>query len=168
MDKVDWSKSPAGATHHGCGHFYKKIEGKWFYFSYSCGSWVESSNVEKWFKENLIPHPAPTWQGPQDGLPPVGTECMYHNGSKYGSKYVHGKIVAHVDDGDGIDAIIQCDGAWYCGRSPDSFRPLKSDRDKAIDEIGKVIDKNLNNYPLKVIAIAEAIYDAGFRKESAE
>jgi len=163
MDKVDWSKAPEGATHYAT----EKAWYRWLrsdtksHFNEDEKVW-KPYGMEEYFNTHLadaIPRPQPQWQGPQDGLPPVGTECMYHNGSIY----VPGKIIAHVDDGDGIDAIIQCEGRWYCGRSPDSFRPLKSDRDKSIDEIAQIIDGRFD--PRKA---AESLYDAGFRKESKE
>lgn len=164
---IDWSTAPEGATH------YNKIDCicPWLKDSppsyFEDGKWVEYSS--SYGKAHIATAVVRPWQGHQDGLPPIGTECLYHNGSTYAP----GKIVAHADDGDGIDAIIQCDGAWYCGRSPDSFKPLQSERDKAIDDmnaIARAASEKIKNYTPHMTklemqrAVAGALYDAGYRK----
>ena len=89
-------------------------------------------------------------------LPPVGGVCeafVYEDDS-----WSEVEIIAHKD---GI-AIgwSSIDQLTYQSRNEKSFRPLRAERDKAIDEMVSLAEP-LATYK----AFAGAIYDAGYRKE---
>ena len=79
--------------------------------------------------ERLTPRPAVVWRGPQDGLPPVGTEVE----AQHFTDWVRGVVVAHVNGTNGVSdlerAIVQCENAWFA-RGPWSIRPITTERDQ--------------------------------------
>jgi hypothetical protein len=109
--------------------------------------------------------PSSDWHS-RGELPPVDVQCMQ------GNQIV--KIVAHLFNGENKYAAFQHIDGKGCGYShADSFRPLKSERERAIEEMCKVIDSNSETakYNLNIDCSAalrfaiEALYDAGYRKE---
>lgn len=97
------------------------------------------------------------WLTSVDGLPPVGTECEISN---CGEKWEKVKIL--------FMGKTICIADWcykheqHFHLSSVKFRPLKSERERAIDEMVSVI-KSVPEY--NDFGVAETLYDAGFRKE---
>jgi len=103
------------------------------------------------------------WLGNDDGLPPVGTECLMSDGNYAGVKV---KIIAH----DGCLAVFSLEGQ-YVGRTAKAFRKLKTvsellaeERQAAIAEMSKVYYAARGGNDVAM----GAIYDAGYRKQVAE
>lgn len=102
------------------------------------------------------------WNG--EGLPPVGVECETYCSEDW-SKC---KVLAYHKSEYNTWAWVLFDGdnepeGWDC-INDDSFRPIKSPREVAIEEI-KII---LGNYVhAEIPRCAAALYDAGWRKGEA-
>ena len=160
MSDIDWSKAPEGATHcdPSCDCWYMRSD-TWLYFDR--GIWCVTVDKTGSWQNILTPRPF-EWRGPQDGLPPVGMEVDCY---RSGSDWLRGTVVAHVQRAHRKRAIFQGDiGQWWSG-AEGNFRPIQSDRDKAIKEMtGEII------YPIgheeTVIKVCLQLYDAGYRKES--
>ncbi len=159
--KIDWSKAPEGATHYdptvNTPTWYRKKGFAWEY--YYGGEWMPSANKPD-YNERLTPHPVVTaWRGPQDGLPPVGTEVE----TRAGMLWQTGTVVAHVREACFRDmAIIQCEGFWAASDAT-GIRPIQSDRDRAIEEMLKVKETIYGGNDMERRQMA-ALYDAGYRK----
>ena len=102
-------------------------------------------------------------------LPPVGEEVMLNstNPNDYWAHHVGSKltVVAHDKDSHGVGIAVYrfIDAGGYNeyhGLVARAFKPLRSERDKAIDEMVSLVEP-LATYK----AFAGAIYDAGYRKE---
>jgi len=93
-------------------------------------------------------------------LPPVGEVCEAY--IDYPPQWVETDIVAHKDG----FAIGWCKSVMKgChGDKAHEFRPLRTEREKAIDEMVDVITDGRDS-PLYVIKIATKLYDAGYRNE---
>jgi len=156
---IDWSKAPEGATHYnqtvGAPTWYKQVGGVW-HFEYN--NWWYPSNNKPDYSERLTPRPVVVWRGPQDGLPPVGTEVE----AQHFTDWVRGVVVAHVT-ADEKRAIIQCENAWFA-RGLWSIRPIKTERDRAIEEMIAVCKPNVDLFAEEKQRLAEQLYDAGYRK----
>lgn len=159
MSEIDWSKAPEGATHcdpvtgywWGPSSLVSDGFSKW---SDANGCWVEHANTHRpdiEIVERLIPRPT-QWRGPEDGLPPVGTVCEVWRRKER----VECEIVAHVQSDGVTEAVYQCATDW--GWSSTSFRPLKSDKERAID--AAVAATILKDGP-RIRAALSDIYDAG-------
>lgn len=97
------------------------------------------------------------WNG--EGLPPIGVRVQYSpNYTTFGTTagcWYEGKVIAYHDayiwlSDNGIRTVANL-----------KFRPIKSDREKAIEEMSRIIhdhDGIINDRSLG------AIYDAGYRK----
>lgn len=101
-------------------------------------------------------------------LPPVGTECEIAASTEYlkigypeGTKV---KIYANFTDDRGIKLAAFVDSIGKVGgvATAKCFRPLKTERERAIEEMVAVI-KSVPEY--NDFGVAETLYDAGFRKE---
>jgi len=107
------------------------------------------------------------WNG--EGLPPVGTKVItdYPQARHKSAMQAHGKkatIVAHADD----IAIFEYEHEgckYYHGFYAGHFLPIKSDRDKAIEEMQKIMGRN--GFMINPQVYAE-LYDAGYRKTEIE
>ena len=98
-------------------------------------------------------------------LPPVGEVCEAY--IDYPPQWVETEIVAHKDG----FAIGWCKSVMKgChGDKAHEFRPLRTERDKAIDEIVGVardIGYSSNNSIAIIGDVASAMYDLGYRKEA--
>lgn len=162
MSAPDWSKAPIDATHYGpenndwCESWLKRDGDDWFYW-----------DIDLWANESMtpirilqaIPRPA-QWRGPQDGLPPVGmeVECMQCG------IWIKGTVSAVVHCNLGESIIVQHDTVWMAYAAC-SIRPIQPDRDRAIQEIAKVLIKHeAENGKYATVPAATALYDAGYRK----
>lgn len=103
-------------------------------------------NVSDWYKNGE--------------LPPVGEVCEAYVGRP--PKWIETEIVAHKGGffiGWCNSLMKACQGNWV-----DGLRPLRTEREKEIDEMVDVITDGRDS-PLYVIKIATKLYDAGYRKE---
>ena len=150
-DPEFWKDAPEGATHWaeaerrrgGYGaRFWKQVDEAW--------RWWDPAN-EQWWRSHrggpsseLIPRPEPeqtAWSGPEDGLPPVGTVCEFQPTD---GKWHEVEIVAHYGDSAVFAAGKDYPHGVYDGSpAPDAFRPLRSHRDRVIDEAIEVINRTL-------------------------
>ena len=109
-------------------------------------------------------------------LPPVGEVVMLNstNPNDYWAHHVGAEltVVAHDKDSRGVGIavyrFVDADGySEYHGLVAHAFMPLRTERDKAIDEmVGEFI--NYYGDPKggeRYLGIAEKLYDAGYRKE---
>jgi len=169
MSEIDWSKAPEGATYcapEGLSRepqvcWYRRHEGRWEYFSPNRREWRLSANGPE-FHDRLIPRPT-QWRGPEDGLPPVGTVCEADADTRPGG-YEPCLVVWHDpapdDDCHPVLALFKSrhatkfDEPEWCS----DFRPLKSDKDRAID--AAVAATILKDGPRLRFALSD-IYDAG-------
>jgi hypothetical protein len=162
---IDWSKAPEGATHcdesTSSPQWYKKVAGGWHFEYDNC--WYVSNNKPD-YNERLTPRPVvAAWRGPQDGLPPVGMEVEAQDGYSWKK----GTVVARVWEACyGDMAIIQCEGFWAASDAT-GIRPIKTERERAIEEIEAVVKQAFcaQMYGEKASqVVALALYDAGYRK----
>lgn len=162
MSEIDWSKAPAGTTHYQPNingwqsGWIMAVEGRVFFWH------------EKWLiddatlDETAIPRPSQTqWRGPEDGLPPVGTVCE----AKYAEEWHRCTVVAHLKDHRGMtDAVFQAEDDWDFHQRPEMFRPLKSDKERAVEAAmgnwcrGEIV--NTLEYRARK-EFVENLYDAG-------
>ncbi|HIB0233625.1 TPA: hypothetical protein ACWSRY_003163 [Escherichia coli] len=126
------------------------------------GEWVmplasdhKESIVTYWqYKAALSASQKPAWDG--EGLPPVGVECEYmkhtrstgNNWSKGTVKYISEYTVV-IDDDD-------VDGEFIAHPLGCAFRPLRTEAERAIDEMVRLSGVS--------IGAAKILYDAGYRK----
>ena len=106
------------------------------------------------------------WNGV--GLPPVGEKVIVaaHNTQwGFGDCSDHEcKVISYFGDYCWIDLL--CDGIPVATRSDKvAFRPIKSEREKAIEEM--ISTMNRNGYMLDPSVYGE-LYDAGYRKQELE
>ena len=168
MSEIDWSKAPEGATHcapEGLSReprvcWYRRHEDRWEYFSPNRREWRRSANGQE-FHDRLIPRPT-QWRGPEDGLPPVGTVCeaRHHGG------WAECEIIAHVRAPENcIEAVYQAADDWDWLSSPSNFRPLKSDKERAVEAAlsaaGYSIDGPCNDEVRSIVKALRRAYSAG-------
>lgn len=92
------------------------------------------------------------WKGPQDGLPPVGTECECYVAD---DGWFHAKVIGYG----GPACVAAVDGVGYYGaRNVKFFRPIQSERDKAIEGIVDDCNGMIDNDQ------AAWVFDQGYRK----
>lgn len=118
--------------------------------------------------------PAPTWNGPEDGLPPVGLEveariAVGHYVGATKSDWAKCQVVALTR----AYAILRCIGEEFSSDHEVSqelslveFRPVRTaeERSKACDEMYGVILSLPKDRQHNRSDICEALYDAGYRK----
>lgn len=95
-------------------------------------------------------------------LPPVGTECDISVGNFWKTCCIKG---AAIDYGCHV-VLVQVGEAAKIAENPKLFRPIKSEREKAIDNAANVIMKSATSHVGSVCAkrIAEELFDLGFLK----
>lgn len=99
----------------------------------------------------------PQWDG--EGLPPVGCECEMQDALgcwQFVTVFAHHAGFAH-----GWDNVLP-ERSYFSNNSAE-FRPIRSERDKAIQQMRKVVT---NYNKTDVIHAIEQLYDAGYRKLS--
>jgi hypothetical protein len=178
-DRDYWDEvAPEGAeyctvAHRGQYKWYKSAEPLFFWKE--CDSyWHETvlTDIGDLDYKDLIKRPKPTqWRGQQDGLPPVGTECEVNRLHSGGWKRCTVKL---YDDHDvvcrGFDS-----GQLFSAMTPTvEFRPLQTERDKAIEA---AVDVIRNSYGENIIQdfitdndrrLMGALYDAGMLRQKRE
>lgn len=165
-DPAYWDEvAPEGATHYNPGG----PDGYWYDLSPGgvrlCWSerykqWVDALGKDGFFA-SMIPRPIPQWRGPEDGLPPVGAEVE----AWIGNRNVWAKVTVLAVD---VDTVVWRNGTdrrSYVGTHFDDVRPLKSDKDRAVEAAMETVD------PVGYVPWGEAIrnafsraYDAGLLK----
>lgn len=145
IDVSTISVEPFGVRFHYHGHTYRvsimdlsveKVD----------GSDSDTRQLEKLLRGEQ-------WDG--TGLPPVGTECEFLSNDT-----TWGKVVIIGYDGDRV--VFKPSGETYYGIEPSErqiFRPLRTEREKAIEQIRKVGSSLPASVPF-AIEEATAIYDA--------
>lgn len=164
MSEIDWSKAPEGATHYFVGSIYpfeKRVLDSWFYFATDTEQWVymqcNGDDRLKNCKLKVIERPSsPAWSG--EGLPPVGTNIEWFS-PIYG--WLGGRVVGH--DGT-VTVVVHNDG--YTGCHPHEVRPIRTPEQIAAEERESHVMAMLNYDALGGTrrGLAEALYDAGYRK----
>lgn len=155
--KIDWSKAPEGAT-----HYFPPTE-VWYLAGNGCaplvwnGMWCKAFQFSQREHKCVQRPTTPSWSG--EGLPPVGVVCMAN-----GYQVV---IVAHHCNGiHAIYAESEYDGLLYYGE-PNEFRPIRTPEQIASGEREEAVNGMLCYDALggSRRGLAEALYDAGYRKE---
>lgn len=101
------------------------------------------------------------WHKEGDGLPPLNIKCE----CKISGEWQLVEIVAHH----GCRAIFTSDSisTEYNSRAGGYFRPIKTERGKAIDQALAVFDANTQpNRTIPLDVLAGWLYDAGMLKSS--
>ena len=162
-DPAYWDEvAPNGATHYNP----KGPDGYWYDLSPGsvrrCWSerykrWVDALGKD-WFFASMTPRPSqPQWRGPEDGLPPAGTVCEV----RYAGEWLRCTVVAHLKDLMGMtDAVFQAEYDWDFHQRPEMFRPLKSDKERAV-EAALAQDCGPHDWMLSRLEFCARLYDAG-------
>ena len=143
--QIDWSQAPEGTTHCDTGfspsdgRFWEKREGD----SWSCwrgaAGWCSfrDDGDRRLSDRRVLARPTP-WNG--EGLPPVGTICIYQAGSRKPQK-VH--ILAHAKHGS-HDAVLMAKDQMGPGKmigrivNPENFSPILTPEEKVAREINDI------------------------------
>jgi hypothetical protein len=171
-DRAYWDEvAPEGAEFYApetkgwTEGWYIKKKGVWHWFNDN-GEWYDfsaDSVTAALFSsqriDNLLSRPEPTqWRDPQDGLPPVGTECEVNIFHSDGWKRCTVKL---YDDHDVVYRDFDS-GRLFSVMTPGvSFRPIQTERDKAIEAAVKIIEETGR---MREEDTAAALYDAGLLK----
>lgn len=114
---------------------------------------------------NIVLRPTqPQWRGPEDGLPPVGTVAM--GKMPAWRKEERCKVIAHLH---GSCVVVHGIGdnpdSWSTLSWCDQFRPLKSDKERAVEmalrEAGYSIDGPYNDDVRTIVKALRKAYSAG-------
>lgn len=167
MSEIDWSKAPEGATHFDPNDdvglpWMRLQQGRWRAFDEEYQCWTAPMDEDDSFIRNndgaqCIPRPT-QWRGPEDGLPPVGEPCeVCFNDTVHECRglFSPAKVIAYHEDMVWLDlGVLQPVRIL----SECSFRPLKSDKERAVEAALKVMP-----YPgsPSTRADLERAYDAG-------
>ena len=103
------------------------------------------------------------------GLPPVGAKVQWRPGSMgqwEHERWVDVDVIAHAGDG---DIVIKWDGEAGNNKqlvtaSQEAFRPIRTERDQAVDEMMKCTLGVMNQETQR--RLFEDLYDAGYRKQN--
>jgi hypothetical protein len=134
-------------------NFIGQSRGGVFHFHYA-GSYGDNAKLIT--LDELFADETSTYDGTT--LPPVGTVCHYKGGLTSLRK---GVIKCHLISSDGLPvAVIAYDKGYDVGLAS-LFRPIKSDRDKVIDDMGDIYYKRSE---CSSSVRFGALYDAGYRK----
>ena len=92
-------------------------------------------------------------------LPPVGCECEVFVSDE--NKWMHFEVIA-IRDGHVLGWCRE-GSCGFQSNDKSEFRPLRTEREKAIDEMANLIAKSVFG---SAKCQAEKLYDAGYRKVS--
>ena len=166
MSNLNW---PEGATHYldaGDEHTrFRDLSGEnWKFFNALTGQWSQHyfSSEELLARRDLNPRPQPKpWSGPEDGLPPVNTECEVE--TNYGV-WEHGVILCHGYDDFKPHAVAQCaSGLWM--EEVNGFRAIKTPEQQAADTRETAIRELMDIAQVDCRVTAARLVDAGFKRE---
>jgi|TARA_A100000171_G_scaffold42956_3_gene44677 hypothetical protein len=92
------------------------------------GRWMDSQSSD-FYWASLIPRPASKpWSGPEDGLPPVGADCLMDNARRGWAKV---KIIAERDGY--LFGWCSEETQVYFSNDPDDFRPLRTEKERVVE-----------------------------------
>jgi hypothetical protein len=147
----------------------KVVDGVTYFRSSPDREWINKQNYTQFekdydaYKAEITNNQEKETMTEPGDLPPVGVECeaCWENDDhpqwvKWTTLAIS-KLGVYVDFGDEKD--------WYYFSNPNhklpsKFRPIQSDRDKAIEQMVGVIQRG----GFTAITIAKALYEAGYRK----
>jgi hypothetical protein len=173
-DAPDWGNAPEDATHwepasdEDDESWMKKDGEDWYFWGAGVSKWIKYNKTTNPIVEDrikaMIPRPQvepKEWSG--EGLPPVGTVCEYIDASgKYHQVEITGygrSLVLFVVEGSSNE---QC-----TAKDPHLFRPIRSEEDRAVEEMAKVFNSNCavdySGQPL--LDGMKALYREGYRKQ---
>ena len=117
-------------------------------------------------KVSQLAQPAPDSSWHERGeFPPAGCECEVF----YGDSWVRVFVIGIDDVGDCVFTVprfLEIDLSYDGISNKSSFRPLRTDREKAIDEMAELVSCGLVS-PEMAKDFAIKMYDAGYRKVNA-
>lgn len=118
-------------------------------------TWVETESSGGKF----IPRPTrKQWSGPEDGLPPIGSECTIEDNGRlqYGADHAGRpmEVVAHVE----YCAVLRLDWGLGCFDLT-ALRPLKSEKERVVDAVIRKM-----GWTNSVASVLEGLYDLGALK----
>lgn len=93
------------------------------------------------------------WDG--KGLPPIGCRCEVKRNCFWKNCEILGHAVSHGEK----FIIFQIDGRWDSSEALSDFRPIKSERDKAIEDLDRIWVASVS-----MKEFIANIYDEGYRK----
>lgn len=96
---------------------------------------------------------APVWSG--EGKPTIGTKCEHHSGDQWEIVTIAG-IYANLVTGFTDYWMVKEDGCSYTVGNPYRFRPIRTEEERAIDEMVRLSGVT--------VGAAKILYDAGYRK----
>lgn len=168
-EQIDWSKAPADATHyHPGGDGYTQ---HWIKQGFFC---VTGFEADGWMSTDhdalalAIPRPVtPTWNGPQDGLPPVGTVCEFRSKSEEKVTWRKAEVMYLTRDTIVLrfdETLAECAGypdifLFRC--APTAEQLAAEEREQGISQI--VIASGNACMPPITHSHATNLYDAGAR-----
>lgn len=176
MSGIDWSKIISDAEFAGTlkGNqlpvFYKNITETGYEYHYpDDGGWSGMVGGQPACLP-LIPRPTPSWDG--EGLPPVGTTCEVWFDDAH-LCWHKAKVIYHHTTSETMVAVVLLGRIDEKLLWVDSFRPIHTPEQIAVDERSKVCDKI---YGIMLQAeqrtnrsdMAETLYDAGLRFKGEE
>jgi hypothetical protein len=106
------------------------------------------------------------WRGPQDGLPPVGTEVEYNESFTESCRWIKGVIACHLKARDGTAVVVvqYHNGGYIATPLGERLRPLQSERDKAIKDLAWEINQAKDKGAWQSDVLAEHLIDKGYGK----
>lgn len=160
-EQIDWSLAPEGATHKVLNGCWYKVSGDSVSFFNGNGEWNNPLPLKNYAADwpYFIPRP-PTWNGPADGLPPVGLDVeirlrsMPERGEWYRAKILFCRDTALVFE-------WAAQGTAYATTVCQvEIRPIYTpeqleDREKAVKEMQNIVTQGG----------LFALYDAGYIKQ---
>ena len=169
--------APPGATHWSDEHkyFFRFVGGESYLWSeFSKNGWTRLS---KEYDPYMIPRKQPKpWSGPEDGLPPVGTECeaeLYKGGGWIKCKVAYVGSKFYVLTSDELTVGAECvlhlgQGSFRAIRTPEQL--AAEEREKAVIDFKQVLDELSQDYcmhltPHAIDWLAVRLDRAGFKRE---
>lgn len=167
MSNLNW---PEGATHYlQAGEEstrFRDLSGEnWKYFNTNTGKWSRHyfSSRHLLTRTDLIERPKQPkeWSGPEDGLPPVGTECEIITDDDV---WEHAVILCHGYDDFRPHAVAQCaSGLWM--EEVDGFRAIRTPEQNVSETRESAIRELMDIAQVDCRVTAARLVDAGFRRE---
>lgn len=97
-------------------------------------------------------------------FPPAGCECDFCNSADEWTDWCRSVFVGFDSMGNGVVSVFGDDkGTLWISNKPSDFHPLRTEREKAIDELNTLVG-DIEKYPTWKDAIT-AIIDAGYHKD---
>lgn len=128
------------------------------------GDW--RNTLERRPEQNQLESTKKIWRGPEDGLPPVGAdiEVWYDDGREC---WMSAIVIGYYPESERVIAVnVNTGGNNWKLIWVNQFRPLRSEEDKAVDEMIDVMTQDQKAVGIR--RFAELLYRAGYRKQEAE